>query len=182
MYILTNGWCRMSLQNRRTTSILYRFLHAKFRLWQMELQVFKASGRLSEIVGKRALGIDREFRRLGMTYAAELALKEMEADTATKTMCDNYTAGVNAYLSSLPESKYPIEYKLLGYQPEPWSNLKTALFLKLMSWDLAGHDNDLKRPMPRILARKILTCCFHSNRIHSIPSSPGAGYAAPKAL
>ena len=54
------------------------FLHAKFRLWQMEMQTHAAAGRASEIVGSIGLKHDREFRRLGMVYAAEASLKEME--------------------------------------------------------------------------------------------------------
>ncbi|MEJ7610925.1 MAG: penicillin acylase family protein [Ferruginibacter sp.] len=120
------------------------YLHAKFRLWQMELQTRLAAGRISEVVGSVALQHDREFRRLGMVYAAEIALKEMEKDADAKAGCDAYTSGVNAYINSLTESTLPIEYKLLGYQPEQWSNFKTALFLKLMSHDLAGHDSDFE--------------------------------------
>ncbi len=56
------------------------YLHAKFRLWQMELQTLSAAGRASEVVGDIALNHDREFRRLGMVYAAENSLMEMEAD------------------------------------------------------------------------------------------------------
>ena len=120
------------------------YLHAKFRLWQMELQTHAAAGRASEIIGDKALTHDREFRRLGMGYAAELSLKEMEKNAATKASCDAYTAGVNAYISTLSESQLPIEYKLIGYQPEPWTNLKTALFLKYMSYDLAAHEDDIE--------------------------------------
>ena len=120
------------------------YLHAKFRLWQMELQTHAAAGRASEIIGSKALAHDREFRRMGMGYAAEISLKEMEKDPETKTMCDAYTAGVNAYISNLSAGKMPIEYKLIGYQPESWSNLKTALFLKYMSYDLAGGDDDFE--------------------------------------
>ena len=122
------------------------FLHAKFRLWQMEMQTRFAAGRVSEVVGsnEKALNIDREFRRLGMAYSAEIALTEMEKDPVIKSECDAYTSGVNAYIESLPEKKYPIEYKLLGYAPEKWSNLKTMLFLKLMSYDLAAHDDDFE--------------------------------------
>ncbi len=120
------------------------YLHAKFRLWQMELQTHAAAGRASEIIGAKALAHDRGFRRLGMGYAAEISLKEMEKDPDTKATCDAYTAGVNAYIISLTESSLPIEYKLIGYHPEPWSNLKTALFLKYMSFDLAGGDDDFK--------------------------------------
>jgi len=54
------------------------FIHAKFRLWQMEFQTYVASGRLSEIVGEDKLNIDRFFRRLGMVYGAEQTMQRME--------------------------------------------------------------------------------------------------------
>ena len=120
------------------------YLHAKFRLFQMELQTNVAAGRAAEMVGEVALKHDREFRRLGMVYAAETALKEIEQNDTTKSSCDAYTAGVNAYINTLTESTLPVEYKLLGIKPEKWTNLKIALFLKLMSNDLAGHDNDFE--------------------------------------
>ena len=68
----------------------------------------------------------------------------MESDADTKSQCDAYTAGVNAYIENLSESNLPLEYKLIGYKPERWSNLKTALFLKYMSYDLTGGDNDFE--------------------------------------
>ena len=126
------------------------YLHAKFRLWQMEFQTHVAAGRLTEILGPKSgntelLNItDRYFRRLGMTYSAEKSLALSEQDPVTKTATDAYSAGVNAYISSLTESSMPLEYKLLGYKPEPWSNLKTALFLKYMSLDLAGGEDDFE--------------------------------------
>jgi len=120
------------------------YLHAKFRLWQMELQTLAAAGRASEIIGDKALEHDREFRRLGMVYAAEISEKEVEKDPVIKGECDSYTAGVNAYINSLTESELPIEYKLLDYKPEQWNNLKTALFLKYMSYDLSGHEDDFE--------------------------------------
>ena len=120
------------------------YIHAKFRLWQMELQTFAAGGRVSEIIGEKGLEHDREFRRLGMVYAAEIAEQEVNKDPEIKAECDAYTAGVNAYISSLTESTLPVEYKLIGYKPELWTNLKTSLFLKYMSYDLAAHENDFE--------------------------------------
>ncbi len=120
------------------------YLHAKFRLWQMELQTFAAGGRASEIIGAKALDHDREFRRLGMVYAAEIALKEMEKDPVINAQCDAYTNGVNAYIDGLTESTLPLEYKLIGYKPEKWDKLKTCLFLKYMSYDLAAREDDLE--------------------------------------
>lgn len=119
------------------------YLHAKFRLWQMEFQTFAAAGRISEVVGDIAINYDRGVRRKGMVYAAENFLKEIEASPITKTEVGNYTAGINAYIATLTESRLPVEYKLLGYVPEKWNNLKTALFVKQMAETLAGHENDL---------------------------------------
>jgi penicillin amidase len=121
------------------------YLHAKFRLWQMEFQTFAAAGRISEHLGNdpRFIQYDRDARRKGMVYAAENALQMMEADSLTKKGCESYSAGVNAYIHSLTYASMPLEYKLLDYQPEEWNNLKIALFLKQMSWTLAGFENDL---------------------------------------
>ncbi len=123
------------------------WLHAKFRLWQMEFQTHAAAGRLSEILGEgpegRILDYDRSMRRLGMVYAAERSVAETEKSPASKMQYEAYANGVNAYIAQLRESQLPVEYKILGYTPELWSPLKTALFLKYMSFDLAGGEEDL---------------------------------------
>lgn len=125
------------------------YLHAKFRLWQMEFQTYAAAGRLSEIMGDSSAGtnflkVDQYFRRIGMVYSAENSLAVMEADTLTKAAMDAYTAGVNSYINGLNESDYPIEYKILDYKPESWTNLKTSLFLKYMAYDLTGYEQDFE--------------------------------------
>ncbi|HEV2833368.1 MAG TPA: penicillin acylase family protein, partial [Hanamia sp.] len=131
-------------ENDNDAYFVQGYLHAKFRLWQMEFQTHAAAGRLSEIVGKQAIDFDRDKRRLGMVYAAEIAEKEVEKDPESLAECNNYTAGVNAYIESLNEGTLPLEYKLLGYYPEKWTNLKTALFLKYMALDLAGFEYDFE--------------------------------------
>jgi penicillin amidase len=130
--------------NEADAYYLQGYLHAKFRLWQMEFQTYAAAGRISELIGPKATNYDREKRRLGMGWAAEKAVAEMEKNPVSKAEADAYTAGVNAYIMSLKESELPIEYKLLGYRPEPWTNLKSALFLKFMSLDLAGFETDFE--------------------------------------
>lgn len=120
------------------------YLHAKFRLFQMDLQTKAAAGRASEIAGSKAIRFDREQRRLGMVYAAENAMKEVEKDPLSKALFDAYTNGVNAYIHSLSDAELPIEYKLLNIKPEEWSNLRTALLLKMMAKMLSsGTESDL---------------------------------------
>lgn len=115
------------------------YLHAKFRLWQMEFQTLATAGRISEVIGDRALNYDKEQRRMGLTFAAENMVKAMDANPQTRAAVNSYTAGVNAWINHLTESELPLEYKLLDYKPEKWSNLKTALFVKQLTKTLAGY-------------------------------------------
>ncbi|MEQ1677736.1 MAG: penicillin acylase family protein [Chitinophagaceae bacterium] len=131
-------------ENDEDLYFIQGYLHAKFRLFQMDLQTKAAAGRASEIAGKKAINFDKEQRRLGMVFAAENAMKEVDKDPATKMMFDAYTKGVNAYIGSLKESELPLEYKLLNFKPEKWSNLRTALLLKMMAKMLSsGTESDL---------------------------------------
>lgn len=124
------------------------FLHAKYRLWQMEFQTFAAAGRLTEVLGagpdSAYLNNDRKMRRMGMVYGATRSLEEMEKDSDTKAQLDAYTAGANFYISKITASQLPLEYRLLNYVPEKWTNLKTALLLKYLSLDLAGSESDIE--------------------------------------
>lgn len=125
---------------------LYRaqgYLHAWYRLWQMDMQTRAAAGRISEIVGEKTFEFDRGQRRKGMLWAAENSLKAMEADSTTKKILDSYTKGVNLFIRNLKYKDYPLEYKLMGFDPEPWTNLKCALLLKYMADDLTGSVDDI---------------------------------------
>jgi penicillin amidase len=124
------------------------YLHARYRLWQMEFQTIAASGRLSGVLGAGTdsayLNNDRRMRRMGMVYGAERSLQFMLRDDETRNNLEAYTAGVNSYIDRLTVSQLPLEYRLLGYLPERWTNLKTALLLMYLSLDLTGSDSDIE--------------------------------------
>ncbi|NIK74555.1 penicillin amidase [Thermonema lapsum] len=117
------------------------YVTAMHRLWQMDFQTRAAAGRLSEIVGERALDFDRFQRRIGMVYAAEKALEAHMADSVCRMVMEAYTEGVNAYIAQIDEGSLPLEYKILDYKPEAWSPLKTALLLKYMAFDLSANGS-----------------------------------------
>jgi penicillin G amidase len=118
------------------------YLTAKDRLWQMDFQTRFASGRLSEVVGPKAIELDRYQRRMGMSFGAENMIEIAMKDPETNVIMNAYSAGVNAYIHSLKPSQYPIEFKLLNYEPEDWKPVNSALLLKLMSATLAGGSNE----------------------------------------
>lgn len=133
----------INAENDHDLYFMQGYIHAYFRLWQMDMQTRAAAGRVSEVVGKTTLRYDRGQRRKGMVYGAERSLKAMENDPRTKVALNAYTDGVNAYIASLKERNLPLEYKLMGFKPEPWNNLKAALMLMYMADDLTGGVDDI---------------------------------------
>jgi len=118
------------------------YVVARDRLFQMELQTLDASGRLAEKIGDRALSRDKTTRHRGMPYGAEKALEMMKKDPKTWEIVNAYADGVNAYISSLDPKDYPLEYKILDFEPEEWTPIKTAHLLKNMTRTLAGGNRD----------------------------------------
>lgn len=130
------------------------YVTASMRLWQMETQIRSGAGRLSEVLGSRLLDRDRSQRRLGMVYAAENSLREMEKDPVTKMAITSYTAGVNAFIGTLNDESLPFEYKLLDYKPEQWTNFNSAMLLKNMAQTLNMGDKDKEMTLALSLVGK----------------------------
>jgi penicillin G amidase len=164
------------------------YLHATFRLWQMDMQTRAAAGRISEVIGAKGLDYDRRQRRKGMVYGAENCLKAIEACPETKAMAEAYAEGVNAYIGPLKPKDYPLEYKLMGFAPEKWTTIKTALMLKLMADDLTGYSEQI--PMTYLrdhLPDSLLNLYYPARNEGTSPVIPvgtafeGAGHVSPQA-
>ncbi len=120
------------------------YVTAAHRLFQMDLSTRAAAGRLSEILGDRVLERDDWMRRKGMVFAAENAVEAWKEDAESFALLEKYCAGVNRYIKTLSPPEYPLEYKLIGTEPEPWTPLKTALFVKTMAASLAERHLDVQ--------------------------------------
>src|SRR5690554_4018699 len=138
-----NGVPHVFAENERDLYFAQGYITARDRLWQMDFQTRFAAGRLSEVVGKEALELDRYQRRTGMVHGAEAMLHESMKDPQSKMIIEAYAAGINAYIEELKPRNYPIEFKLLVYAPEKWPPINSAFLLKLMSATLARGSNEL---------------------------------------
>ncbi|SMB95594.1 penicillin acylase family protein [Deinococcus hopiensis] len=110
------------------------FVHAQDRAWQMDFQRRVSQGRLSEVLGKPALPQDRFLRTWGFYRAAQSALPALSE--RSRLMVRAYTAGVNAGFAS---GKAAPEFRILGYTPEPWTDVDSIAWSKLMAFDLGGN-------------------------------------------
>jgi len=109
--------------------------HAEDRLWQMEFQRRVGAGRLSEVLGRATLEQDKFLRTWGFYRAAQQAYTSL--DPQTKAAVDAYVAGINAYLATNPP--LPLEFKLLGFMPAPWTPADVLVWAKMMAYELSGN-------------------------------------------
>lgn len=130
-------------QNDHDMFLAQGYLTAKDRLWQMDFMSYASAGRLSEVLGQGYVDFDRLQRRLGMLSSAKSTLQLIEQNPETRKALDAYTSGVNAYIEELDSKTTPFEYKLLDYQPEKWTNLKSVLIMKYVAAMLTGYEEDV---------------------------------------
>ena len=109
------------------------YVHAQDRLWQMELIRRAGQGRLAEVLGEPALKIDKMFRTLGLWHQSKKTAPII--DDATRGALQAYADGVTNYIAG-HKGKYPIEFDLLNFEPEPWTIEHSLLISRLMAWEL----------------------------------------------
>ena len=93
------------------------YVMAQDRLWQMDLLRRVARGQLSEILGPATIAIDKDFRTLNFSRAAERDVQAM--DPVSRNTMEAYARGVNRFIEQ-HSNRLPIEFTLLKYKPQPW--------------------------------------------------------------
>ena len=53
----------------------------------------------------------------------------------TKKMLEAYADGVNLYIKNAA-GNYPVEFYILGYQPEKWKPVNSIEMIRMMGWEL----------------------------------------------
>ncbi|MEM0317738.1 MAG: penicillin acylase family protein [Candidatus Nezhaarchaeales archaeon] len=122
------------------------YMHANDRLWQMDLQRRLVEGRLSEIFGSIAYDVDVFQRIIGLHRGAEACLQLIKAKhPELYELLEAYCSGVNKAIEEMKAGKgLPVEFKLLGYEPEPWTPLNVFEIARLIAWGLTGTFADIE--------------------------------------
>ena len=95
------------------------FITAQDRLWQMEYDRRRGSGRWAEVVGESALEQDIMMRRFRLVDSAQADYGAV--NDHTRKLMDAYAAGVNAWVETATvEGTLPVEYSIAGLDFEPW--------------------------------------------------------------
>jgi penicillin amidase len=103
---------------------------AQDRLWQMELFRRLGLGRLAEVFGEGFVEVDRYFRMLSANK------KRLQIPKDLAFIPESFMAGINAYQQSR-QNRLPLEFKLLGYNPERWGLDDIIAVFKILNWGLS---------------------------------------------
>lgn len=126
------GYVTVQAGSRLDAARALGYVHAQERFFQMDLMRRNAAGELSELVGDKALPLDRQRRLHRFRHRAGLAVAALAPDE--RALVDAYVSGVNAGLKAL--SLRPPEYLLLRQAPRPWVAEDTLLAVYGMYLDL----------------------------------------------
>lgn len=167
-----HGIPRITARNEVDAAMALGLLHARDRMFQMDLMRRGASGRLGAIAGPAALRADRFMRVLGLSGKAEADLAAQAPET--RRLLEAYAAGVNAWIAERGRFAAP-EFLLLG-APEPWRPADSLLWGKLMGLYLSGNWRTE-------LARARLARSLPPERIEELwPTDESSGRAEVAAL
>jgi len=126
------------------------YVTAQDRFWQMDMTRRYVAGELAEILGPDYVKSDRYQRTLGMRQVAQHAAAT--ASGTDRRLLDAYARGVNGYLDSHRQS-LPVEFRVLGYVPRPWSPEDTLLIACMFNEMLNLYAMDDMLARERVMAR-----------------------------
>ncbi|MEN8222804.1 MAG: penicillin acylase family protein [Acidobacteriota bacterium] len=118
------------------------YVHARDRGLQMLLMRILGKGRASELLdpGDDTLQIDIFFRKMNWRGNTETELSKLSPES--KSYLNSYCEGVNTAL----KEKYPWEFKLLKYSPEPWVPDDTIMMSRMIGYlTLAQSQAEMER-------------------------------------
>ena len=119
-------------QSEADAAFALGYLHARERLFQMDMARRAGEGKLSEIIGSKTVPFDKMFRTLGLYKNVKNNFARLNPES--KKLLNAYCKGVNYFIDNT--DRYSIEFDVLGYSPKHWKPEESLLLGKLMAFQL----------------------------------------------
>ena len=130
------GMAYIYAQDMHDAVMAQGFVTAQDRLFQMELIRLVAEGRICEMAGEEARPLAIQMKTIGFLRNARKHASLLEPET--RTFFQEYLDGVNAFIRLRPK-ELPLEFKLAGIKPTPWSIEDSLAVFYFMSWNSAAN-------------------------------------------
>jgi penicillin amidase len=171
-----DGTAHIVAQSDHDLFLATGYVHARFRLFQMDLLRRQGEGRLSEIVGSAALDSDRFELQLGLLRTANLEWKQAAADSRGRQAILAYTLGVNDRIAEAEKNhQLPAMFTLLGYEPKPWTPVDSLI----VKGDMTQTLNFTDTPLVMALLQRSLGADLLAQWFPILPPNPQSPYYPP---
>ncbi|MFH1701182.1 MAG: penicillin acylase family protein [Candidatus Zixiibacteriota bacterium] len=127
------GMPHIYAKNDNDAGFALGYCTAQDRLFQMEMIRRAVKGKLSEVIGPETVEVDRLFRLI--TSGKSIEEKFELLPNEVKNMMTAYADGVNHFINN-PDANFPIEFSLIGFQPELWEPADELCVIYYMAWTL----------------------------------------------
>lgn len=153
------------------------FLHARDRLFQMDLMRRKSAGRLAELFGERARQLDIKQRSYRFESSAHAIVEGLPP--GQRAALRAYTSGVNSQIQGASEP--PPEFLGLGARPEPWREEDSLLVALGMFQTLSGEESDerMLSVMEQALPADVVAFLTPDTDLFAVPLVGGAHSRRP---
>ncbi len=108
---------------------------AQDRLFQLDLIRRVTSGRLSELLGESVVSVDKLFRTLTAPRAQKDIVGEFPPEVLSSL--EAFSKGINYYIEN-GDGPLPVEFKMLGYKPDPWRPEDCVSVYYFLAWQFNG--------------------------------------------
>ncbi len=113
------------------------YLHARFRLTEMDLERRLGEGRIAQLAGPAGLSSDRFELRLGLLRTAEAEWAATPRSSPAGQALIAYSRGVNDYLAEARRTHvWPSIYALVGVYPGPWAPIDSLVLQGVLTQEL----------------------------------------------
>jgi penicillin amidase len=132
-----NGIASIKAASDHDLFLAMGYVHSKFRLLQMDLMRRQGEGRLSQVIGKKALSSDKFELQLGLLRTAQAEWAKMSATDPARQALIAYAQGVDDRIQQDKRTgKLPFMFKLMGYQPSSWTPVDSLVIQGIMTQTL----------------------------------------------
>ncbi|MZQ79581.1 MAG: hypothetical protein GT599_06445 [Bacteroidales bacterium] len=131
------GVSHIYASNEHDLYFMTGYITAQERLWQMDMVRHATQGRLSELFKRDMFETDIFLRALGMQEKSRMVLEKEDPEILATLQA--YADGVNAWITGCGK-KLPPEFRVLGYEPEPWTMVDITNIIGFIGWDLASSN------------------------------------------
>lgn len=179
--IFRDQWGVPHLYGHDEADLIYAlgYCHAQDRIFQMDMARRLTRGRMAEILGPDMLPTDQFNLLMLKDYWARETLWYLRNSTDPEVqriyaLLQEYVAGINFYLEHV--TSRPVEYRVLGFDVEPWTVMDTLVYAKYMAEMLTWSYSDMYRLMTReALGAANYSALFGSPQPYQVPICPNYG-------